>query len=278
MPSSPDPAARVERMVVVAPDGTRLSVLRAEPAHPTAGLPQILAVHGFGSSAEYTWGTTGHLAALTRAGRTVIAPDLRGHGLSDRPHQPGRYRFDALLADLTATIAATGGPGLDLLGYSLGARLSWSLAADVGLRVRRLVLGGYDGRLLFEGVDARRLAALVADLGVQDLPSSHGREAARTAMDPTRRIAGIVHAVRGNDREALTALVTGLPGTVSHDPEPPVPTLVAAGTADPLASGAELLAAGLPEGEYLPIPGRDHVSAVPSGVFRRAVVEFLGRE
>jgi pimeloyl-ACP methyl ester carboxylesterase len=277
MPPLPDPAVRFERMAVVAPDGTRLSVLLAEPPDPTPGLPRILAVHGFGSSAEYTWGTTGHLTALARTGRTVIAPDLRGHGLSDRPHQPDRYRFDALLADLAATIAATGGPGLDVLGYSLGARLSWSLAADAGLRVRRLVLGGYDGRLLFEGVDARRLSALVGDLGAADAPAAHGREAARTAADPTRRIAGIVHAVRGNDREALTALVTGLPGTVTHDPEPQIPTLVAAGTADPLASGAELLAAGLPDGEYLPIPGRDHVSAVPSGVFRRAVVEFLGR-
>jgi pimeloyl-ACP methyl ester carboxylesterase len=57
-----------------------------------------------------------------------------------------------------------------------------------------------------------------------------------------------------------------------------MPTLVAAGTEDPLASGAELLAAGLPDGTYLAIPGRDHVSAVPAAVFRRGVVEFLGVE
>jgi pimeloyl-ACP methyl ester carboxylesterase len=196
-----------------------------------------------------------------------VAPDLRGHGLSDRPHRAVAYRFDALLADLRAVIARFVGAPVDVLGYSLGARLSWSVAADPQLLVRRLVLGGYDGRVLFEGVDPDRLTAPV------DRPARPG-----AAIDPTERIAGIVHAVRDNDPAALTALVTGLPGTVPHDPEPAMPTLVAAGTEDPLASGAELLASGLPDGRYLAIPGRDHVSAVPAAVFRHGVVSFLGTD
>ncbi|MDQ6658383.1 MAG: alpha/beta hydrolase, partial [Actinomycetota bacterium] len=53
--------------------GARISVLLA--GQPSAA-PPVLAVHGFGSSAQYTWQTTGHLIGLARAGRYVIAPDL----------------------------------------------------------------------------------------------------------------------------------------------------------------------------------------------------------
>ncbi|HYK64235.1 MAG TPA: alpha/beta fold hydrolase, partial [Patescibacteria group bacterium] len=54
-----------------------------------AGEPVIL-VHGFASTAEHNWGGTGWIEALSPRFR-VIAPDVRGHGLSDKPHQPEAY-------------------------------------------------------------------------------------------------------------------------------------------------------------------------------------------
>lgn len=222
---------------------------------PRTDAPPVLAVHGFASSAAGNWRRTGHLDALTRAGRLVIAPDLRGHGLSDRPHLSDAYRLPAVLGDLMAAVTAIAGPPdadepIDLLGYSLGARLCWTLAVERGLPVRRMVLGGFDGRPLFVGVTVERLEALAASGG-------------------------------SNDRVALHHLVEGLAGTggtPTQAPLPDAPTLLVAGGDDPLATRAAEFARSLPHGAFLPVPGRDHVTAVPAAAFRRGAAAFLAGE
>jgi len=256
-------------------DGARMSVITA--GEPGSGVP-ILAIHGFGSSAQYTWQTTGHLIGLARAGRYVIAPDLLGHGLSAKPIEPGAYRIDRMVELATAALQTWAEPGsaysgrADLLGYSLGARICWDALAG-GRRWRRAVLGGYDGRHLFDGVDE---PALRGALG--DATGNHGGTAHGQPLSPeTRRIIDIVTAVPGNSLPALLAMVEGLSGARPAAGSPTVPMLLAAGTDDPLASGAERLAAGLESAEFLPIPRRDHISAVPASVFRKGAIEFLAR-
>jgi len=251
------------RIDVLAPSG-RLSVLLA--GDPEA--PAVLSVHGFGSSAELTWQVTGHVRALVGAGCRVIAPDLPGHGGSHKPHEPSAYSLDGLVADLAAVADGLGGGQISLLGYSLGARLSVALVAAeaqrLGAPVRRLVVGGYDDRRLFRGVDAGRLTRILRD------------PAAIAEADPeTARIAGIALGAPGNDLDALAAMVSGLPPTEHATVAPAIPTMVVAGTADPLASGAEQWAATLPHADFLPIPGRDHISTVTAGLFRRRAAEFL---
>ncbi len=49
----------------------------------------VVLVHGFASTAEHNWGGTGWIATLSEKYR-VIAPDVRGHGLSDHPHERAR--------------------------------------------------------------------------------------------------------------------------------------------------------------------------------------------
>lgn len=252
-------AAVLTRRTIAARDGVPLSLVIARPGGAVAAdptVPPILAIHGFASSAVGGWGRTGHLDALTRSGRIVVAIDLRGHGESGKPHDALAYTLAAVLADIVAAAAAaeparrdTVEAPIDVIGYSLGSRLAWTISCRGLVNARRMVLGGFDGRPLFDGVDTGRLERLAA-----------------SAPD--------------GDPVALRALIAGLAGTGGAPeigPLPIAPTLVVAGLRDELATGAARFAAGLPRGEFLPIPGRDHISAVPARAYREAVVEFLAR-
>src|SRR5690348_7696309 len=63
------------------------------------GAPIVL-VHGFASSRVTNWKSTSWYRALTEAGRQVIAMDVRGHGESDKPHDPAAYDEGELERDV----------------------------------------------------------------------------------------------------------------------------------------------------------------------------------
>ena len=55
------------------------------------------------------------------------------------------------------------------------------------------------------------------------------------------------------------------------------PVLIAVGTKDEIAGPPEPLAAIIPRGEVLAIPGRDHMPAVGDKVFKAGALDFLAR-
>lgn len=96
--------------------------------------PPLLLLHGFtGSSAAL-----GDLVRRLRADCTCIAPDLLGHGGSDSPDDPARYRLSALAEDALAVMDALGIGRFALFGYSLGGRVAMRLA--LGAQGRALAL------------------------------------------------------------------------------------------------------------------------------------------
>ncbi|WP_246848556.1 alpha/beta fold hydrolase [Pseudarthrobacter sp. NIBRBAC000502772] len=116
-----------------------------------AGLRPVLLLHGFSSSSKLNWHDTGWVAALLEAGRRVITVDLPGHGRSGAPedmdsYSPSRIRADLLQIAFDAGVRPLhdGDPtsGVDVVGYSLGARLAWEFGATQPEIVHRLVLGG----------------------------------------------------------------------------------------------------------------------------------------
>ena len=77
----------------------------------------VMLVHGFTADSDEVAGVIGPLAEL---GWHAVAPDLRGHGRSDRPTDAGAYSFELMAADVVALADWLGWDRFALLGHSMG--------------------------------------------------------------------------------------------------------------------------------------------------------------
>ncbi|MDQ2959386.1 MAG: alpha/beta hydrolase [Actinomycetota bacterium] len=98
--------------------------------------PAILLVHGLVSDSS-TWQRPAD--GLAAAGFRVIAPDLLGHGASDKPVDGG-YHLPGFAAGLHALLLELGVPSVTVIGHSLGGAVAMQLAHDCPELVHRLVL------------------------------------------------------------------------------------------------------------------------------------------
>jgi len=228
------------------------------------GEPVVL-IHGFASTKEVNWLHPGWIATLTGAGRRAIALDNRGHGASSKIYDPAAYHSAIMAEDVRALLDHLGVERADIMGYSMGARIAAFLALAHPRRARSVVVGGLGSRLV-NGVGLpETIAEALEAPSLADVQDLQGRSF-RAFADQTR-----------SDRKALAACIRGSRQTLSlSDCEKlTMPVLVAVGTADTVAGSAQELAAMLPQGRALDIPGRDHMLAVGDRVFKRGVLDFL---
>ncbi len=97
--------------------------------------PPLMLLHGFTGSSS-TWLPF----AKAWRGFTTVAVDLIGHGASDSPAGPPRYRMDACVDDLAAVLDTLGIQRTALLGYSLGGRVALHFGLKYPERLSALVL------------------------------------------------------------------------------------------------------------------------------------------
>lgn len=235
-----------------------------------AALPPVVLHHGFIADANLNWVGPGVVAALVRVGRRVLALDARGHGASEKPHDPSFYGEDKMAADLRRLFDLTGAPQLDLVGYSMGAVVSL-LTASQDTRVRRLVVGGVGGGL----VERQGLVASQATPAARSgIAAALRAPDAASIQDPIAMRFRILADRVGTDREALAACAEASFSSTIPFGQIVSPTLVLVGDVDPLAAQPEALAAAIPQARLRIIAG-DHLSAVLNPAFAPAIVEFL---
>ncbi|MFC9896403.1 alpha/beta fold hydrolase [Nocardia sp. NPDC127579] len=232
---------------------------------PGTGIPVVLQ-HGVVADTGANWIGMGVVRALQAAGHTVISLDARGHGRSAKPHDPARYSWNAMARDVRALYDELGLDEVAQVGYSMGGVISL-LVADSDPRVRKLVVGGIgSGVLDCGGIDRR-----VIDIDDLQAAMTGDGSAATPVARMFRVLADAVHA----DVDAIKAVAKGLDeAPIDSLAGITVPALVLAGDADPFAAEPERLAAALPDGRAVVVPG-DHLMAVADPDFAAALVEFL---
>lgn len=90
-----------------------------------AGGDLTVLLHGFPEGAE-SWSR--QVDALARMGMLVVAPDMRGYGLSDAPDGVEHYRIDHLVDDVEGIIRAFGRDEAHVAGHDWGAIIAWFFA------------------------------------------------------------------------------------------------------------------------------------------------------
>jgi pimeloyl-ACP methyl ester carboxylesterase len=218
-------------------------------------------VHGFASDYKLNWVGTRWQETLTGAGYRVIGLDCRGHGSSDKPHDPAAYALEIMAADVGRLLDHLQIQTANCLGYSMGAKIGVQAVLDFPKRLDRVVLGGAGWGGAFRA--AHDIAKALRG-GPTDSP------VAKTFYDFAR-------ARPSNDLEALAACILG----PQPKPDPAAlaairnPVLVVVGDQDDIVSEVDRLVESIPTAKLVKVAGRNHMSTVPAGEFKKAALDFL---
>ena len=225
----------------------------------------IVLVHGFASNKEVNWVMPGWTSVLRRDGRRVIALDNRGHGQSTKLYDPAAYHTDIMAGDVAALIERLKLGPADLMGYSLGSRISAVLAARHPEMVRSVILGGAGIRLIDNAGLRDEIAESLEMPALADVTDPMGKRFRAFAEQTRSDLRALAACLRGSRQPVRMEDITSIRA----------PALVAVGTKDDITGSPHELAALMPNGRAIDIPDRDHMLAVGDKVFKQAAVEFL---
>jgi pimeloyl-ACP methyl ester carboxylesterase len=225
----------------------------------------ILLVHGFASNVVTNWVDPGWVRMLAQSGRRVIAYDNRGHGRSEKLYDPEVYGAASMAEDARRLLDHLAIAQVDVMGYSMGARIAAFLILAHQGRVRSAVLGGLGINMVKGTVGSGPIAKALEAPRIEDVVNETARSFRAFAEQTRSDLKALAACIRG-PRERITPEQLA---TIA------VPTLVAVGSNDVIAGSAAELASLIPGAKFLDIPGRDHMRAVGDATFRQGVLDFL---
>ncbi len=97
----------------------------------------VVMLHGF---PEFWWSWRHQMSALAALGYRVVAPDMRGYNLSERPTDVASYRLEVLADDVAAIIRAYGREQAIVVGHDWGAIVAWEFAMHHQTMLERLAI------------------------------------------------------------------------------------------------------------------------------------------
>lgn len=229
--------------------------------------PPLLMHHGtMGSGAG--WNIEGYLDDLKDEFRLILI-DARGHGRSDKPHDPDEYEGQKFARDVIAVIDDLDLAKVIFWGYSLGARVGYELANIAPDRVSAFILGGgspyaSDLRVPVEGDENDPATVQSAVLGLFGMT-------AEAIPDVYKDV------VLSNDFIAVRASLRDRPSIENALANMTMPCLIYVGEEDARLEPSERVASQLHNAKLVRLPGLDHMGAlVMKDMVMPHVKDFLG--
>lgn len=242
-----------------------------------AGEPVVL-LHGFAVQSDLNWRLPGIIRSLARDFQ-VIAPDLRGHGRSGKPHDPGRYGIE-MAEDVVRLLDHLGIERAHVAGYSLGGFVALKLATLHPERMLTLSALGSGWESPQNSAFLSALAGLATELeagrAVSPLSGNLGEDREKPGRLHTLWVQVMTRYL--NDGKALAAMIRAIPETTLPQQDLErirMPVLSVVGGRDPLKSGVGAMKGRISDHRIVVIPGADHLQAVRSHELIDALRSFL---
>ena len=228
------------------------------------GIPIVL-VHGFASNMTANWVAPGWVSFLAENGFRVVVLDNRGHGASEKFYQSDMYSWELMAGDVSGLIDLLGLDRPHVMGYSMGARISATLASTQSGKLGKVVLAGNGYNMISGDFPWQQVSDDLLAASLEDVTSKTGREF-RLFAESTK-----------SDLKALAACVMGRSMNMPEEAFAAIsaPVLVIAGEKDDLVKQPEKVAELIPDGRFEQIPRRNHMNAVGDKVYKQKVLEFL---
>jgi pimeloyl-ACP methyl ester carboxylesterase len=215
--------------------------------YQTAGDGSALVLHHGTMGSGPDWQDLGYVEAL-KDRHKVILVDARGHGQSDKPHDPAAYDLRLRAADVVAILDDLGVQSANFFGYSMGGWIGFGLAKHFPERFNAFILGG--AHPYAENTQAIR------DRMPTD-PAAFAAGLERTygvLLTPARRAR-----LLANDLVALRALTQDRESLAEILPTMATPSLLFVGELDPRLAQGRRAASEMPNATFFSLPGCDHV-------------------
>ncbi|HEY2840657.1 MAG TPA: alpha/beta hydrolase [Pirellulales bacterium] len=246
-------AAEPKSSDFTASDGVKIHYLESG-----AGVPVVL-IHGYTGTAEGNWFSNGVAAALSKKHR-VIAIDCRGHGDSEKPHDPEKYG-PQMAKDVVELMDHLKIEKAHVHGYSMGGFIVTQLLAT---QPSRFITASYGGSGVPE-VDPEQKAKVPAD---------------KPGPDPQEAEAsGKLRAHPKRDEEALDA-VRKYPWKDGQRPDVDltkikIPVLAINGEFDGPNAKTHRMRRELANFKSVVLPGKSHLTAIMAGYIPQLYIDSL---
>lgn len=242
--------------------------------------PAVLLVHGLGVSVAMNWTQPGIFQRLVDEGYRVVAYDGRGHGLSEKLHDPAAYGT-VEIDDAVRLLDHLGIDRAHVVGYSRGGALAMRIRALHPARVASVTIGGYaEGaeERLPEGAPASSLIADSMEAGTM-------RPLIRWLIPglPPEELESLDRGLSGaNDlqavAEALRAMVRLPPVSPDELDTGEVPALALVGGDDVFRNQVEAMAKSVEGMELIVVPGATHTDLLYRPEIVTGILGFLDKQ
>jgi pimeloyl-ACP methyl ester carboxylesterase len=213
--------------------------------------PPLVLQHGYTGNLK-RWTLHGYVAAL-RQRHQLILIDARGHGESDKPHDPAAYDLSLRVGDVLAVLDALEVGTAHYWGYSMGGWIGFGMAKYASDRLLSLVIGGAH--------PYEELLPAYSRLDGSDAEAFFAAFCRRLEIDATKIPAALKKELLANDFRALAAAQADRPSMAGMLPSMTMPCCLYAGEADPRYARVKECAQQITGADFFSIPALDHAAA-----------------